>query len=93
MTGPERRDEKTLSLMEQLRQSYKTDGTATIPLENEAPPAFTLPDGYVRRTPVQPYVEEPGYRRKRILRIIYICAVAALLLAAGIVLWKYVFHR
>ena len=79
--------------MEQLRQSYKTDEAAEVPLGNETLPRIKLPDGYERRSPVQPYVEGPGYRKKRIRRIIIICVVAAVLVAAVIILWKFVLHK
>ena len=51
-----------------------------------------LPDGYVRLSPVQPYREGPGWRRKRILTIVLICAVAAALVAVGILIWKFGIH-
>ena len=90
MTRPEQ--EETRSLMEQLRQSYKTDETGDWSLREEASGDVKLPDGYVRLSPVQPYREGPGWRRKRILTIVLICAVAAALVAVGILIWKFGIH-
>ena len=90
MTRPERQDSRTL--LEQLRQSYKTDEPEELFSGQETAPGVKLPDGYVRLSPVQPYLEGPGWRRKRILTIVLICAVAAALVAVGILIWKYGFH-
>ena len=90
MTRPEQ--EETRSLMEQLRQSYKTDETGPFSSGEEESRVVKLPDGYVRLSPVQPYREGPGWRRKRILTIVLICAVAAALVAVGILIWKFGIH-
>ena len=90
MTKPERED--GLNLLEMLRQSYKTDeAEGFFPGENGSP-GVKLPDGYVRLSPVQPYQEGPGWRRKRILTIVLVCAVAAALVAVVILIWKHGFH-
>ena len=44
-----------------------------------------LPDGYVRRSPVQAYYEPPEYRRRR--RVIQIVSAAVGLAAAGAVVF------
>lgn len=46
--------------------------------------AVTAPDGYVRRSPVQPVREVPGYRRRRVLRVV---GGAVLLTALLVLLW------
>ena len=87
MTRPEQ--EETRSLLELLRQSYKTDEAGDWSLGEEASGDVKLPDGYVRLSPVQPYLEGPGWRRKRILTIVLICAAAAALVAVGILIWRF----
>ena len=90
MTRTEQRDSPTL--IEQLRQRYRTDETEVLFSGQEAGSVVKLPDGYVRLTPVQPYREGPGWRRKRILTIVLICAVAAALAAVGILIWRHGLH-
>lgn len=51
-------------------------------------PAVRLADGYVRRAPVQPVYEAPGYRRKLLLRVVWVLIVVALVLF----LINYLFH-
>lgn len=43
---------------------------------------FVAPDGYVRRSPVQEIMVDPGYRRRLILRaVLYIAGAGAVVLA------------
>lgn len=81
-----------MSLLELLRQSYKTDEAADLFSEQKTVPGVKLPDGYIRKSPVQPYRVGPGWRRKRILTIVLVCAVAAALVAVGILIWKHGIH-
>ena len=90
MTRTEKRDSPTL--IEQLRQRYRTDENEVLFSGQEAGSVVKLPDGYVRLTPVQPYQEGPGWRRKRILTVVLICAVAAALVAVGILIWRHGLH-
>ncbi len=90
MTRPEW--EAAPTLLEQLRQSYKTDESGLFSSGEEETRVVRLPDGYVRLSPVQPYREGPGWRRKRILTIVAVCAVAAAIVAAVILIWKYGIH-
>lgn len=52
--------------------------------ERTDPPRCLAPDGYVRRSPVQPIREIAGYRRRLALRAV---GAAALLTALLILLW------
>ena len=87
MTRPDRQDPQTL--LEQLRQSYKTDEAWSAFPEEKAAPREKLPDGYVRLSPVQPYLEGPGWRRKQILTIVLVCVIVAALVAAVILIRKF----
>ena len=87
MTRPEREDSR--SLLELLRLSYKTDEAGACFQTEQTAPGVKLPDGYVRLSPEQPYREGPGWRRKRILRIVLLCAVAAAIVAVVILIRKY----
>lgn len=77
------------SLLEQLRQSYKTDETGGLHSGEDKGSGVKLTDGYVRLSPVQPYTEGPGWRRKRILTIVLVCVIAAALVAAVILIRKF----
>lgn len=49
-------------------------------VETQPLPVIPAPDGYVRRSPVQPVYEAADYRRKLVLRAVGVCV---LILAAG----------
>lgn len=44
-------------------------------VETPPMPVIPAPDGYVRRSPVQPVYEAANYRRKLVLRAVGICAL------------------
>ncbi len=88
MTATER--EEGVSLLEQLRNSYKTDDAETFFREEESAPGVKLSDGYVRLSPVQPYLEGPGYRKRRILTAVILVLIAVALIAAAVILCRFV---
>ena len=90
MTKSER--EGPASLLEQLRQSYKTDRTETFSAGEDTPPGMKLPDGYVRRSPVQTYREGPDYHKKQLIRTAILCVVAAAVIVIVIILCNKIFH-
>lgn len=72
---------ETDDLLGRLGQMYAKPAAAA---EEERPPVLCA-DGYVRRSPVQPYRTAPGYRRRILLRAV-LTALAAILAAAA--LWE-----
>ena len=52
-------------------------------------PAIVAPDGYVRRSPVQPLRVAPDYRKRLIKRIIGGVVLALLVLGVALLLLKY----
>lgn len=89
MTKSER--EEGLTLLELLRQRYKPDETVTLfQGEEESHPKETLSDGYVRRSPAQPYREDPNGKRKRPPTALILCAVVLAVVLAAILLWRFV---
>lgn len=88
MTATER--EEGVSLLELLRNSYKTDDSVTFLREEDPLPGVKLPDGYVRLSPVQPYQEGPNYRRKRIRTAVILVLIAAALVVAAVILCLHV---
>ena len=58
---------------EDVRKGRHTDGQP-----------FVTPDGYLRRTPVQEIVVDPGYRRRLLRRVLFTAAGIA---AAGLILY------
>ena len=57
------------------------------PLEMPEQPVV-LPDGYVRRTPVQPYRTLAGYRRQRMRRRLAVLALVIFLAALAAAIWR-----
>lgn len=90
MTRSEPEASGALSLLELLRQSYKTDELEAFSPQEEAA-GTKLPDGYVRRSPVQPYADPPGGVR-RPLKALILCAAVLALALLGLILWR-VFFR
>ncbi len=91
MTRTEQTDGPPLSLFEQLRKSYKSDETEAFSPGEGTNPGVKLYDGYVRRSPVQPYMEGPDYRKKLFLAKLILFAVIIVLASAWILVWKYLF--
>ena len=58
-------------------------------LAEEPAPEETLPDGYVRRSPVQPYGPDPKGKRKVLTAVLILCLLAVLLAAAGLLYLRY----
>lgn len=87
MARSERSEGPVLSLMEQLRESYKPDETATSSLGEGTSSGVKLYDGYVRISPVQPYVEGPDYREKRRRTALILCVVMLALAATWVLVW------
>lgn len=54
-------------------------------------PAIVAPDGYVRRSPVQPLRVAPDYRKRLIKRIIGGVVLVLLVLGVALLLLKYLF--
>lgn len=93
MTGPEREETAGLTLLEILRQNYKTDGLEDLSLWEEKEPAGEkLPDGYVRRSPVQPYRDAPGAAKRRPPTVLILCALILGVIAVGFILWRSILH-
>ena len=88
MARSERSEGPVLSLMEQLRESYKPDETEAASPGEETNSGVKLYDGYVRLSPVQPYVEGPYYREKRRRTALILCVVMLALAAAWVLVWK-----
>ena len=91
MKRPERADAASVSLLEQLRQSYGMDGAENRSMQAEdLPSGEVLPDGYVRRSPVQPYSRRPGEIEKQLPAVPILCGLAAVLILLGIILWRFI---
>ena len=91
MTRSERSEGPVLSLMDQLRESYKSDETESFSPVEETSSGVRLYDGYIRRSPVQPYLEGPDYRRNRRLTILILLAVMIALAGAWFLVWKFLY--
>jgi hypothetical protein len=79
------------SLMQQIRELVGQTG-APVPTEAEdairTEERTCCPDGYVRRSPVQPYVTPPDYRRRMIRKCILFAVLAAFAVLLVIALLK-----
>ena len=90
MKRTEREDAAAVSLLEQIRFNYGTEGAEEFSLRTEEPaPEEALPDGYVRRSPVQPYGPDPKGKRKVLTAVLILCLLAVLLAAAGFLYLRY----
>lgn len=89
--GSNREASSALSLLELIRESYKTDEAEEPSPAEETHARVKLSDGYVRQSPVQPYLEGPGYRERRQLTEAILCALMLVLAVAGFFIWKYLF--
>lgn len=75
LAGKAARDgEETLARRLQGRAFPGRDSGRSV-VESEPWPVIPAPDGYVRRSPVQPVCEAADYRRKLALRAVGICAL------------------
>ncbi len=88
MKRPEQGDTGEVSLLDLLRSNYAKEGAEEFFLQEEPAPGETLPDGYVRRFPVQPYRERPGGSGTRLRVIPVLCVLAMLLILLGVILWR-----
>ncbi len=79
-------------LLEMIRQSYKTDEAEGVPRQEEAPAGQTLPDGYVRRSPVQPYRGRSGSVRSLAKVSGLLCALILVLILIIILVWRFILH-
>ena len=87
------RSEQTESLLELLRRNYKTDGLEDLPLWDDEPPSGeTLPDGYIRRSPVQTYRDGPAAGSRRPPVVLILLALILALILLGIILWRTILH-
>lgn len=66
-----------MGLLQQVEQMTTQEFPETLPEEREE---IRCADGYVRRSPVQPYYTPPGYRRRLLVR--WGLTVLAVLIAA-----------
>ena len=60
------------------RREGGTRGRETV--AGRSRPAVRLPDGYERKSPVQPVYEDPGYRRRLLLRAVWAVIAVSLVL-------------
>lgn len=68
------------ALRRELRGRPARRDAAQNVIETVPPPVRPAPDGYVRRSPVQPVYEAADYRRRQVLRVAGVLLLAA---AAG----------
>lgn len=93
MTGPERGGPAAASLLELLRQNYKTNETEDLSLwDEDASSGEKLPDGYVRLSPIQPYQDAPGAANRRPPTALILCALILGVAVLGFILWRSILH-